>query len=463
MKKILLVLSLLLLIFALASCAKEQIDLSSYQIVIPDNATATEKYSAENLSKLINDKFNISVSVVSDTAPEKENEILIGETNRKESKTNTSLSKMQFLVFKSNSKIVLKGDGIYIGSACSDLANEYLISDGKQLYVKNLSNSEKIYSYQAPEKCESVIFMIGDGMGENHIKLGENLHNFSFAAKQFPNIGWSITRSQSVINGEASYTDSAASGTAMSTGYKTINDYIGVDKNGNRVLNVRELAFSMNAKTAVLTTDKITGATPSAYLCHNISRENTEELQAEIDALVSENKIDYCKGSVDDELLNETKNALTLVSKDNSKFFIMIEEGYIDKHSHNKDLTNAAYTVARFNEAIEYATQFALMHPNVALIVTADHETGNLKKSSVHKEGFTFKSFNHTNQNTPIFALGAGTEIFNEKTVENIELAKFTAKVYSNEPFGMNTSELSPVTAKVAYTGYFERIKRKIA
>lgn len=431
MKKSLLILSLFAILIVLASCGS---DLNEYQIVIPENATLTEQYAAENLASIIEDYHNITLSIVKDTEKEQEKEILIGETNRDASKTDTSLDKMQFLLFKDGDKIVIKGDGIYVGSACGKLANEHLTIEDNEIAFKNLDETEVAYTYKAPEKSDNVIFMIGDGMGDNHIYLGEVKHNFSFVARQFPYKGTSVTRSQNVIDGIGQYTDSAASGTAMATGYKTYNGYVGLDKNGNSVPNVRELAASVGAKTAILTTDKLTGATPSAYLCHNQSRDDSDTLQADIDAIINEGKVDYCKGSVDDDLVKETKIALSTISKDGSKFFIMIEEGYIDKHSHNKDIKNAAYTVSRFNDTIEYATQFALMHPNTALIVTADHETGNLREGN---KMFLFRSDQHTNQDVSIFAIGAGTEIFNEKTVENTELAKFVASVYSNEPFGM--------------------------
>ena len=440
MKKILLILSILVLSLFVFSCGSS--DISEYQIVIPENATLTETYAAENLAELIKDYYDVSLNIVKDNEEEAKQEILIGETNRKESKTDTSLGKMQYLLFKKGNKIVIKGNGIYVGAGCGKLANEHLTEQDGNITVTNLTKKAVAYTYAPADKCESVIFMIGDGMGETHILLGEKKCNFSFVARQFPYKGMSITRSQSVINGDARYTDSAASGTAMSTGFKTLNDYIGVDANGNSLLNVRELAHSIGAKTAVLTTDKITGATPSAYLCHNISRNNTKELQDEIDLLIAENKVNYCKGSVDYDLIKETKIALSEISKDNSRFFIMIEEGWIDKQSHNNNISSTAQMVERFNDSIEYATQFALMHPSTALIVTADHETGSLIENSFHKQGFSFRSENHTNVNVPVFAIGAEASIFNDKTVENVELAKFVASVYSDESFGMSLEDL---------------------
>ena len=433
-------LSVLAFLLLLVSCGAGEI--SEYQIVIPENATLTEAYTAENLSEIINDYYGVTVNVVKDTEEEQSHEILIGETNRKESKTDTSLDKMQYLLFQKGNKIVIKGNGIYVGAGCGKLANEHLTKDGEDILVTGLSKKVTPYTYAPSEQCDNVIFMIGDGMGDNHIILGEKKCNFTFVARQFPNIGKSITRSQTVLEGKGTYTDSAASGTAMATGFKTINGYVGLDKDGNTLLNVRELAHSVGAKTAVLTTDKITGATPSSYMCHNPSRENTKELQDEIDALIANKKINYCKGSVDYDLTKETKIALKEISKDKSKFFIMIEEGWIDKQAHNNNVLNTAYMVDRFNDSIEYATQFALMHPGTALIVTADHETGNLVESTFHNSGFAFRSEQHTNKDVPIFAIGPKTEYFNDKRVENVELAKFVASFYSREFFGMNMDDL---------------------
>lgn len=428
MKKLLIFLSIIILALVLFSCGNAEID--DFQIVIPENADLSTKYAAENLATMLSERAS-GVEIVTDSTREARFEILIGDTNREESKTESELSDGQYLIFAKNKKIVIKGYGIYVGAGVHALVNEY------DLKISDLPTEESPKNFVFPEKYDSVIFMIGDGMGENHIKMAERNGMPTFIARSFIATGKSVTRSQSVINKEASFTDSAASGTAMATGYKTLNDYIGVDPNGNPLQNIRELAFSLGAKTAVVTTDKITGATPSAYMCHNISRENTEELQAEIDALISDGKIDYVAGSVDNNLTSEVKNALSTLSKDASSFFIMIEEGQIDKRSHNKDQAGAIEMVKRFNDAIAYATQFTLCHPDTLLIVTADHETGKLTDSKYNEYGYLFHGYNHTNVDVPFFMLGAGASAYDGQTLENIELAKICASAYTTEPFGM--------------------------
>lgn len=428
MKRLLTFFSIIILALVLFSCGNAEID--DFQIVIPENADLSTKYAAENLASMLSERGD-GVEIVTDSTREAKFEILIGDTNREESKTESELSDGQYLIFAKNKKIVIKGYGIYVGAGAHALVNEY------DLKISDLPTEESPKNFVFPERYDSVIFMIGDGMGENHIKMAEKNGMPAFIARSFIATGKSVTRSQSVINKEASFTDSAASGTAMATGYKTLNDYIGVDPNGNPLQNIRELAFSLGAKTAVVTTDKITGATPSSYMCHNISRENTEELQAEIDALISGGKIDYVAGSVDNNLTSEVKNALSTLSKDASSFFVMIEEGQIDKRSHDKDQAGTIEMVKRFNDAIAYATQFTLCHPDTLLIVTADHETGKLTDSKYNEYGYLFHGYNHTNVDVPFFMLGAGASAYDGQTLENIELAKICASAYTTEPFGM--------------------------
>ena len=441
MKRLLIFICLILASLCLLSCSSgDKIDIEDYAIVISKDADRTTKYSAECFVGLLEEKTGAELTVITDDTPETECEILIGETNREASKTNTSLADKQYLLFKTEKKIVMQGYGIYVGGACGDFVNKYTSQSENIIDITNVPAEPVALDFEFSDTHKNVIFMIGDGMGENHILMAEKSGMSPFVARAFPNKLMSVTRSQSVINGEAKFTDSAASGTAMSTGYKTMNGYIGLDKNGAQVKNVRELAYEIGAKTAVVTTDVITGATPSAYMCHNISRQSEEELQTEIDRLVSEGKIDYCAGDVAENLTSELKKALTKISSNGSSFFIMLEEGIIDKASHSKDEEAAVEYVKRFDDAIEYATQFTLCHPDTALIVTADHETGNLTEASSAPCGYYFLYHDHTNKDVPVFAIGAGTQALAQEKIENTDLARFCAKAYTSESFGQSES-----------------------
>lgn len=55
---------------------------SPYQIVIPQQATPVEQKAAEELARFLHQMSDVSIPVVNDAAPEREQEFLIGRTNR---------------------------------------------------------------------------------------------------------------------------------------------------------------------------------------------------------------------------------------------------------------------------------------------------------------------------------------------------------------------------------------------
>ena len=152
--------------------------------------------------------------------------------------------------------------------------------------------------------------MIGDGMGRNHIEAAKKDGMKVFFADTLPNVSTCMTYSYSVNPlGKAEFTDSAAAATALSSGYKTINGYVGMDHLKKARKNVRELACEKGARTAVLTTDVITGATPAGFTAHCDSRKSTELIQSQIDELIRTGKIDFCEGSVGNSLTAKAKEA----------------------------------------------------------------------------------------------------------------------------------------------------------
>lgn len=77
-------------------------------------------------------------------------------------------------------------------------------------------------------------------------------------------------------------TDSAASGTAYATGHKTNNGSLGVDSEGNVLSNMTEILSSKGYATGIVTTDKISGATPAAFYAHQPQRSMTREILSDL-------------------------------------------------------------------------------------------------------------------------------------------------------------------------------------
>lgn len=121
-------------------------------------------------------------------------------------------------------------------------------------------------------------------------------------------------------------------------------------------------------------------------------------------------------------------------------FVVMIENTYTDHFGHGNDLaelkkegfTDPANTygivkeVQSTDEAVAIALKYVLEHPDTALIVTADHETGNTTLRDGWKDDFSMikaASGNHSAQNVPVFAIGKGTEALNSLTRSEAERA----------------------------------------
>ena len=427
--------------------------LSEYTIVYPHGADKNDLityYIAVNLYDYFYNNAGIKLNMVSDKTAATEHEILVGKTNRSQSKAveNTSLAADEYLLFQNGGKIVMMGNSYMLGGAASALVNNYFASQGDNAAVNITLPTAATPEKFTFKKATSVLLLIGDGMGFEHIQAGIAAGLNEFVAEKLPYKTSVVTASQSVLNGEAEFTDSAAAATAMATGHKTINYFVGKKADGTNVTNVRELAHSTGAKTAILTTAAITDATPAAFLAHAGDRKDAS-IATDIEKLIAKGEVTYAKGDTnsldnvkEETLIDHAREALALVSEKNSKFFTMIEEAHVDKNSHKvqsgaRTLAHVQNSVKCYNEVIAYAIGFTMMHPETALIVTADHECGKLDYNETTGT-YRFDSDDHSNANVPFFGLGDGiAELVSGKTeIDNTDIAKFIAKVYGANNFG---------------------------
>lgn len=426
--------------------------ITDYTVVYPAGATVYEKYAAEILCKRISEICGAEISSSDDSAASSGKEILIGNTSRSVSGSAPTLSNNQYAIWRDGDTIALAGKDYMIGGAVAALCG--LVSSNATFSPEKISVTAEAADY-VPAKADSVILMIGDGMGPNHIAFTNVYARFqsdwpydysSFTAAKFPSKGTCTTTSVSDMTDAGTFkstvTDSAASATALATGWKTQNGKLGINGYGMKVQNVRELAASKGLKTAVVSTEAAVGATPAAFTVHNVSRANHDELLAEQTELVESGGITRLVGGLpgEHELLDATKSVLSDISTDSDGFFAMIEEAYIDKscdrsYGSGYTKTDTAKFVCRFDEAIKYAATFTAARPGTVLIVTADHETGALSTTGdITNNGL------HTSTPVPVYALGWGTEQFNGAQTDNVKIARFMASVFGADSFGADVT-----------------------
>jgi alkaline phosphatase len=247
-----------------------------------------------------------------------------------------------------------------------------------------------------------------------------------------PYFGYSMTSSLSGT------TDSAAAATAMATGYKTYNRYLGLDGDKVARKSLTELAVELSMGAAIFTTDTLTGATPSGFTVHVEDRGDSDEIRRQQSALTADFGV-----VIDGTYQQYTKNIMKLIEREFSEaldkiadedgIFVMYEEAHIDKSCSSLNIDNAFLSLIRFNQIIGRVMEYAFYHPNTMVIITADHETGDL---IIDEEGRPLiQTEEHTSKNVPIFAYGVGAEVFDGKTIENTEIPKIISSLWGVSDF----------------------------
>ena len=116
-------------------------------------------------------------------------------------------------------------------------------------------------------KVKNVIYLIGDGMGFGAVTSLLLTEDETTGFEEAPVIGLSETCSANNY-----VTDSAAGGTALATGTRTNNGYVGADPDGNQLTSVLRKAQTYGMKTGIVVNTTLTEATPGAFYAGVTSR-----------------------------------------------------------------------------------------------------------------------------------------------------------------------------------------------
>lgn len=141
-------------------------------------------------------------------------------------------------------------------------------------------------SHTFGQQAKYVFYMIGDGMGLNHVLLAEmyqselrgEIGRTPLSFSQFPYSSFITT--YSATHG---VTDSGAGGTALATGKKTKNGVIAMDTTGTTPYrSIAYAAKDKGLKVGITTTVSIDHATPASFYAHQPSRNMYYEIAQEI-------------------------------------------------------------------------------------------------------------------------------------------------------------------------------------
>jgi len=227
-------------------------------------------------------------------------------------------------------------------------------------------------------------------------------------------------------------TESAAGGTALSTGVRTRQGWVGLGPDSLPRETVLEAAMRAGKAAGLVTTTAILDATPAAFGAHarrgsflDIKR---QMLGQRINVLMGGGRMFFERvseggavdlgaeeaeeyayvGSADDltgmdlggvthllglfaeggtpaagerspTLPRMTSAALEILARDPEGFFLMVEnEGSDDPAHRNVPADALVAEMLEFDDAVRVALAFQRAHPRTLVVVTADHETGGL-------------------------------------------------------------------------------------
>ena len=314
------------------------------------------------------------------------------------------------------------------------------------------------------DNIKNVIYLIGDGMGFNHLEKTKLERETTLVMDTFEIQGSSMTRS---FNKKV--TDSAAGGTALATGIRTANGAVGVynlDKKArySQPKNITELCMERGMLTGVVTTDATTGATPSSFSAHESDRDNTAELTADQFAsginliwgtandvatksdaeaagyeyittysemmALEEGSYSYAQFTNSLWTLEQSDKktptleqmsmkAIDILDDTDEGFFLMIEGGHIDKHSHNNLSDEMTEALWEFDKTIEAVLEYAKADGETLVVITADHETGAITPDG---DGYIFTSGDHSKADVPVFVYGSDKLIADGEKLNNYEI-----------------------------------------
>ena len=315
-----------------------------------------------------------------------------------------------------------------------------------------------------PPIPRNVILIIGDGMGVPQVYasvVAEKGDNSAFL--RFPYSGFSRTYSLNKYR-----TDSAAGGTALTTGQKVDNYHVNWAPDSTRYNTIFDDAAAVGMLTGFVVTSSALDATPASTYGHVPYRkmfdtlslqmaqcqhtvmmgggyryflpENRKDGTSPLDTLLrrgytvvrSMDSAVAFKGSKlvslysdgdpltapsrGDVLRKGAMKAIEMLDRNPKGFALMIEGSQIDWACHNNDSAYMRAELADFELMLNAVLDYAEKDGNTLVVVTADHETGGLTlpdgdiEKGLNTPRYLWGS--HTGCMVPVFAYGPGAEYF---------------------------------------------------
>lgn len=313
-----------------------------------------------------------------------------------------------------------------------------LLSTPLQAAAVNVSKAE-----QKNSQIKNVIVLISDGMSVDGVTLSRWYKSYDPATGTcdpsvtlaMDDLASGLVRTywekDSLVG---AITDSAPAATALATGQKSVDKYIGVSSGQKPLATVLEAAKSIGKATGLIATSNIQHATPAGYSSHYPDRSKYEilgeqQVYNDMDVVFGAGS-KYLAGRADNEnlvnvlkqngysyvtdrsqmlaltsskawgmfaasdmayemdreenapsqpsLAEMTGTAISLLSQDSDGFFLMVEGSKVDWAAHANDPVGLVSDILAFDDALAVALDYAKLHQDTMVIALTDHGNGGI-------------------------------------------------------------------------------------
>lgn len=317
-----------------------------------------------------------------------------------------------------------------------------------------------VMALSASAQATNVILCIGDGTGREQIKAGGWFKGTNLCFES-----WTHSASVTTRSASSPITDSAAGATAMATGHKVNNGVLSVALPGDKrpLETFLELAKGMQKRTGLVTTTRMTDATPAAFGSHQLGRTNYAQIAADylmrsrpnvlfgggktgmsvtnaaaagytvvtnragLLALDTAREVlvsgQFGSGDMPYEqdglgslphLSDMTDTALRILEHSTNGFFLLVEGGLIDHACHMNDIGRCVREVVEFDNAVQTVLTWCGSRQDTLVLVTADHETGGLTSLTNNGTGsnpaVSWKATGHSSADVGIWGCGPNAQ-----------------------------------------------------
>ena len=293
-------------------------------------------------------------------------------------------------------------------------------------------------------KAKNLIFLVVDGMGTGTLSLAhawqKHVKGKGLEWLDFYDSSDCVRSFQDTASANSPVTDSAAAASAWGCGHRVNNGAINVTPDGKHHKPIFQYAKEAGKATGVVSTCRITHATPAGFVTAIESRNSEDEiaqqyLKQEMDVylgggmrhfkrddadlvaqfaakgyaiakdmrelkvaekysrvlgLFSDGHVPYMIDREHDRSLKNVpgleamlESSLEVLSRKPEGFVLQVESGRVDHAGHDNDPATILHEMLEFDRCIKIAEKFQKTHPDTLFILTTDHGTGGCQMNGV--------------------------------------------------------------------------------